>query len=131
MHFLATLVKPTAISKLEFMNILEPIKIPAFTNTFMKMKIVLIVLTFDCFSILDTALTEYQLKIKEDMYIDWEKPTRIRNLIIWSLHFLFSILFNSPFCLLYLLLYAPSSFGVFFIHEVYVFNTHLRLSIPL
>lgn len=29
----------------------------------------------DCFSILDTATSKYQLKIKEGMYIDWLKPS--------------------------------------------------------
>ena len=28
----------------------------------------------DCFSILLYALTQSQIKIKEGMYIDWEKP---------------------------------------------------------
>ena len=28
----------------------------------------------DCFSILDYAPTHFQIKIKEGMYIDWEKP---------------------------------------------------------
>ena len=28
----------------------------------------------NCFSILDLATTKYQTKLKEDMYIDWEKP---------------------------------------------------------
>ena len=28
----------------------------------------------DCFSILDSATTKYQIKLKECMYIDWEKP---------------------------------------------------------
>ena len=27
-----------------------------------------------CFSILDSATTKYQTKLKEGMYIDWEKP---------------------------------------------------------
>ena len=27
-----------------------------------------------CFSILDSAPTQYQIKVKEGMYIDWEKP---------------------------------------------------------
>ena len=29
---------------------------------------------FDCFSIIDTVQVEYKLKIKECMYINWEKP---------------------------------------------------------
>ena len=28
----------------------------------------------NCFSILDWATTKYQTKLKEGMYIDWEKP---------------------------------------------------------
>ena len=28
----------------------------------------------DCFSILDTASTKFQLKLKEGMYIGWENP---------------------------------------------------------
>ena len=28
----------------------------------------------NCFSILDSATTKYQTKLKEGMYIDWEKP---------------------------------------------------------
>ena len=33
-------------------------------------------LSFDlnCFSILDLATTKYQTKLKDGMYIDWEKP---------------------------------------------------------
>ena len=29
---------------------------------------------FNCFSILDSTTTKYQTKLKESMYIDWEKP---------------------------------------------------------
>ena len=28
----------------------------------------------NCFSIVDSATTKYQTKLKEGMYIDWEKP---------------------------------------------------------
>ena len=61
---LATFVKSVAISELQLMNTLEPTNTRAFTNNYMKMKIVLNSFTFDSFSILDTAQTEYQLKIK-------------------------------------------------------------------
>ena len=94
---LARFVKPVAISKLEIMNTLESIKFRAFTNTYMKMKIVLNSFTFDCFSILDTAQTEYQLKINKGMYIDWEQANLNKKLITWPLHFLFNILFYLSF----------------------------------
>ena len=75
--------------------------------------------TFDCFFVLDTAQTEYQLKMKEGMYIHWNK-----NLIIWQLHvccltflYIFSDLFHSH-------ILRP-----FFIYEVYLLNTHPSLSI--
>ena len=34
----------------------------------------------DCFSILDYAPTQFHLKIKEGMYIDWEKPNLNKQL---------------------------------------------------
>ena len=34
----------------------------------------------DCFSILDYAPTQFQIKIKEVMYIDWEKPNLNKQL---------------------------------------------------
>ena len=34
----------------------------------------------DCFSILDYAPTQFQVKIKECMYIDWEKPNLNKQL---------------------------------------------------
>ena len=34
----------------------------------------------DCFSILDYAPTQFQIKIKEGMYIDYEKPNLIKEL---------------------------------------------------
>ena len=34
----------------------------------------------DCFSILDYAPTQFQVKIKEGMYIDWEKPNLNKQL---------------------------------------------------
>ena len=30
--------------------------------------------TLDCFQVLDSAATEYQVKLKESMFIKWEKP---------------------------------------------------------
>ena len=38
------------------------------------MKIVSLVLLLTIFSILDITRTEYELKIKEGMHMDWEKP---------------------------------------------------------
>ena len=43
------------------------------------MKIVLIIFTFDCLYILDTTQTEHQLRIKEGICIDWEKPNLNNN----------------------------------------------------
>ena len=34
----------------------------------------------DCFSILDNPPTQFQIKIKEGMYIDWEKPNLKKQL---------------------------------------------------
>ena len=31
----------------------------------------------DCFSILDYAPTQFEIKFKEGMYIDWEKPNQV------------------------------------------------------
>ena len=36
----------------------------------------------DCFSILDYAPTLFQIKIKEDMYIDWENPNLNKQLAL-------------------------------------------------
>ena len=65
--------------------------------------------TFDRFSILDIVRTKCQLKIKQGLYIDWEKPNgnkKLRHLV--------TALDNS-----------------LFIHEFHHFNTHLLLPIPL
>ena len=43
------MVKPVAMIKLELINTLEPIKIQAFTNSYTKTKIVLIVLCLTIF----------------------------------------------------------------------------------
>jgi len=40
--------------------------------------------TENCFSILDTASTKYQLKIKEGLYIEWLKPELNRQVIHYS-----------------------------------------------
>ena len=40
----------------------------------------------DCFSVLDRASTEYQLKIKEGMYIGWEQPTLNKQLYSYKMH---------------------------------------------
>ena len=37
----------------------------------------------DCFSILDHASTTFQLKIKEAIHIQWEKPTLNHQLFLW------------------------------------------------
>ena len=34
----------------------------------------------DCFSILDCAPTQFQIKIKEGIYTDWEKPNMNKQL---------------------------------------------------
>ena len=61
--------------KLELMNTLEPTKIWAFGNKDLhEIEGCFNSFTFDWFAILGRAETEYQLKIKEGMYIDWEKP---------------------------------------------------------
>lgn len=38
-----------------------------------------------CFSILDTARTKYQLKIKEGLYIEWERPELNRQVFHYSI----------------------------------------------
>jgi len=41
--------------------------------------------TENCFSILDTASSVYQLKIKEGLYIDWEQPELNKQVIHYSM----------------------------------------------
>ena len=38
----------------------------------------------DCFSILDSATSEYQLKIKEALHITWEKPELNRQVFHYN-----------------------------------------------
>ena len=39
----------------------------------------------DCFKIVDSASTSFQLKIKEAMHILWDQPTLNSRIIIYSL----------------------------------------------
>ena len=54
------------------MNTLKKIKSCIFFNIYTTKRNVFQAL--NCFSILDLATTNYQTKLKEGMFIDWEKP---------------------------------------------------------
>ena len=56
------------------MSILRKIKSHMFFNVYTAKRSVFQAFTENCFSILHSTTTKYQTKLKEGMYIDWEKP---------------------------------------------------------
>ena len=69
----------------------------------------------DCFYILDYAPTQFQIKIKEGIYIDWEKP----NLSYYSFYL---VTLSSPFYFLFL--FIKYDFRLASLSLFYVVNTN-------
>ena len=68
----------------------------------------------DCFSILDTARTKYQLRVKESLFICWLKPTLNKqksHQYIISLSF--DLSFVSSVFLCHILFYCHTPFQTF------------------
>ena len=70
----------------------------------------------DCFSILDYAPTQFQIKIKEGMYIDWEKPNLNKQLN----HSFYLVTLLRPFY--YPFLFINNDFRLLSVSLFYVFT---------
>ena len=71
---LVMMVKPADISSLECVSTYFPTGLRTFFRLLQSSESCRTSCTPDCFQILDSATTKYQVKLKESMFIKWEKP---------------------------------------------------------
>ena len=70
----------------------------------------------DCFTILDTARTKYQLRIKESLFISWLKPTKVTPVHYFFVHLTYSLLALFPsviFCFIIILHFRRFKTSIF------------------